>query len=559
MELSINMKTDLDFELDGAYEKQKDLGEKSLSFEYYQKLTKEFPPLSYEEECDLACLMQEGDKKAREILINSNIGKVLTIAKRYTNQGLHLDDLIQEGIKGLIHGIEKYDYTKGYRLMTYAGRWVIQSIVRAIDDNGRLIRIPTNKIEKKRRIEKEYSRYIKLMYREPTVEEIAWQMDTEKEVIEKALKICDDAILFCDITDKEAYINMIDHEIPSPFENAVKKTLYHILVNLLLTLTPREAKIICMRFGMDDGIPKTLGDVGMNFNIPRERVRQIEAKALRKLRHPSRSKKIKDFLDISDDNVGYCVKCEEYSTPQKTYISDIIRRHRLRGYYIIEEQELSNKLIKELRSLGYQVLEQFENEDFESLKYLNNTEKIELILYLDKKGVRMKDCPNDVYPNVYNHIEDKIKKKEQDYMIKDYNWDINNFLCLCSVGKETKVLIDKPFLSIITNMPIKVIDNKLRFNVNIVALSISYCMKNVELESITLTDTNGYESGEWRYEIPTEEDVNTDTQKYISISFPLTTIYRVKNMKYLTICYKDKVTNRRFTFVYEIMFDDEIV
>ncbi len=267
----------------------------------YLKEIGKVPLLSSEEEIELAKRIEAGDEEAKKTLAEANLRLVVSIAKRYVGRGMQFLDLIQEGNLGLIKAVEKFDYRKGYKFSTYATWWIRQAITRAIADQARTIRIPVHMVETINRLVRTQRQLLQTLGREPTPEEIAEEMDMSVDRVREIMKISQDPVsLETPIGEEEdSHLGdfIQDDQVEVPVEAATESLLHDQLMEVLDTLTDREQKVLRLRFGLDDGRPRTLEEVGKVFNVTRERIRQIEAKALRKLRHPSRSKKLKDYLD----------------------------------------------------------------------------------------------------------------------------------------------------------------------------------------------------------------------------------------------------------------------
>ena len=267
----------------------------------YLKEIGKIPLLTPERELYLAEQIALDNKAAKDELIEANLRLVVSIAKRHVGKGMYFLDLIQEGNLGLIKAVEKFDYSKGYKFSTYATWWIRQAITRAIADQARTIRIPVHMVETIHKVSRTARTLLQELGREPTTDEIAEKLGITSDKVRDIMKIAQDPVsLETPIGEEEdSHLGdfVEDTDSPAPSESASYSLLREQLCNILHTLTPREEQVIKLRFGLEDGRPRTLEEVGKQFNITRERIRQIEAKALRKLRHPSRSRKLKDYLD----------------------------------------------------------------------------------------------------------------------------------------------------------------------------------------------------------------------------------------------------------------------
>ncbi|MDR0913605.1 MAG: RNA polymerase sigma factor RpoD [Oscillospiraceae bacterium] len=267
----------------------------------YLKEIGRVPLLDPDEEIDLAKRIMDGDVQAKRRLSEANLRLVVSIAKRYLGRGMHFLDLIQEGNLGLIKAVEKFDYQKGFKFSTYATWWIRQAITRAIADQARTIRIPVHMVETINKVKKVSSLLLHQNGHEPTADEIAVEIDMPVEKVREIMRVAQEPVsLETPIGEEEdSHLGdfIPDEDAPAPADAASHTLLKEQLSEVLDTLTPREEKVLRLRFGLEDGRSRTLEEVGKEFNVTRERIRQIEAKALRKLRHPSRSKRLKDFLD----------------------------------------------------------------------------------------------------------------------------------------------------------------------------------------------------------------------------------------------------------------------
>ncbi len=267
----------------------------------YLKDIGKVPLLQPDEETELAKRMMEGDETAKRLLSEANLRLVVSIAKRYMGRGMQFLDLIQEGNLGLMKAVEKFDYQKGFKFSTYATWWIRQAITRAIADQARTIRIPVHMVETINKLIRVSRRLLQELGREPLPEEIAKEMDIDEARVREIQKIAQDPVSLetpiGEEEDSHLYDFIEDEKSAAPTDAVSYTMLKEQLIGILDTLTPREEKVLRLRYGLDDGKPRTLEEVGKEFNVTRERIRQIEAKALRKLRHPSRSKRLKEYID----------------------------------------------------------------------------------------------------------------------------------------------------------------------------------------------------------------------------------------------------------------------
>ena len=296
---------DFDLELTSPEDLESALAAEGINIDdpvkVYLKDIGRVPLLSSEEEIELSTRMSQGDEEARRRLSEANLRLVVSIAKRYVGRGMQFLDLIQEGNLGLIKAVEKFDHTKGFKFSTYATWWIRQAITRAIADQARTIRIPVHMVETINKVKKVSSQLLHKNGHEPTADEISDELGMPVDKVREIMRVAQEPVsLETPIGEEEdSHLGdfIPDDDAPAPADAASHTLLKEQLSDVLKTLTPREEKVLRLRFGLEDGRARTLEEVGKEFNVTRERIRQIEAKALRKLRHPSRSKKLKDFLD----------------------------------------------------------------------------------------------------------------------------------------------------------------------------------------------------------------------------------------------------------------------
>ena len=292
-------------QMESAKDMEKMLQQEGLAIDdpvrMYLKEIGKVPLLDTEAELEIAQRMADGDEEAKKMLIEANLRLVVSIAKRYVGKGMFFLDLIQEGNLGLMKAVEKFDYTKGYKFSTYATWWIRQAITRAIADQARTIRIPFHMVETIHKVSRYQRQLLQELGHEATAEEVAEKIGMSAHKVREIMKNAQDPVSLetpiGEVEDSHLGDFIPDDDSPAPQEAASFAMLREQLSEVLHTLTPREEHVLKLRYGLDDGRPRTLEEVGKEFNITRERIRQIEAKALRKLRHPSRSKRLKDFLD----------------------------------------------------------------------------------------------------------------------------------------------------------------------------------------------------------------------------------------------------------------------
>ena len=295
----LNMEEQIPADLDTPEDIEEEISTTDPVRMYLKEIGK-IPLLSAEEELELAKKISEGDESAKKRMVEANLRLVVSVAKHYLGRGMQLLDLIQEGNMGLLKAVEKFDYTKGYKFSTYATWWIRQSITRAVADQARTIRIPVHMVETINRVSRTSRALVQELGREPTLSEISQALGISEEKIAEVMKIAQDPVSLETPVGEEDDSHLGDFipdgEAAEPAESATYNMLRQQLAEVMQTLSPRECKVLRLRFGLEDGRAHTLEEVGKEFDVTRERVRQIEAKALRKLRHPSRSKILKDFL-----------------------------------------------------------------------------------------------------------------------------------------------------------------------------------------------------------------------------------------------------------------------
>jgi len=304
-DVDLEAEVDIDIEKDIEKDIEISVAEANVNIDdhvrMYLKEIGKVPLLTFEEESSLAKRMEQGDEEAKKRLAEANLRLVVSIAKRYVGRGMHFLDLIQEGNLGLIKAVEKFDYKKGFKFSTYATWWIRQAITRAIADQARTIRIPVHMVETINKLLRVSKQLLQELGREPTADEIGREMQMSVDKVREIMKLSQDPVsLETPIGEEEdSHIGdfIADEDVPAPSDAAAFTLLKEQLMTVLETLTEREKKVLILRFGLGDGKARTLEEVGREFNVTRERIRQIEAKALRKLRHPGRSKKLKDYLE----------------------------------------------------------------------------------------------------------------------------------------------------------------------------------------------------------------------------------------------------------------------
>lgn len=534
---------------------RKSLDNKMTLKDYFNSTT--FPPLlAKDEEFKLSKRIETGDFEARKIFISSNVRLVISIAKTYATGAMELEDLIQEGMLGLFNAVDKYDRRRDNRFSTYATYWIKQSIQRAIDDKSSLIRLPVHFRESFRKMKKARNELFELYGVEPTPDEIAVKAGMSSKKVHELMLYSDNFIIYDEPIAKNGetvLTNLSDEESKFLEECIYEKDLKERLDAVLKTLTEREERVIRMRFGLDDGRAKTVEEVGRMFNVTRERIRQIEAKALRKLRHPSRSKNINDDLD--DEAVFYGIKGRidtGISNTQSGFVNDIIRRFNLRGFHIIEEAPLKAGTIRVLRKKGYQVLEQLSDLAFEELGFLNVTMKIDLILELDRNMMRLKDCSREEYPKINTFLQEKIKCVECGNDIISANWSQVSGRCTNCQERENRMCQKKDILTSVSSLNV---DTGFVFTtVNIVIRLVSQLpfYSELTIESAELITVN-------EHHLPLDfvakennlDVVTLDSSATKDITFSLCEVIHT-SLSQIKLVLSDKQTGYTYTYLFKV-------
>ena len=478
---------------------------------FYKEIGK-FPLLKRDEEIALIERMQSGDLEAKNILIESNLRLVVSIAKRYIGHGVDLEDLIQEGILGLIKALENHQLWHETRISTYATYWIQQRIQRAIEEQSGLVRVPTHIYERLYQIKKSKNKLTQEYGCEPTAEEIAKDIGVSTELVIGAGNISLETVSLDEITEDESspfQEYLIDRETPSCYERILARECREAIERELQTLTPREEHVIKLRFGLYDGSVRTLEEAGKEFDITRERIRQIEAKALRKLRHPSRARNIKRYLDYEKEYCSTCIGLvpEDYSTSRLYFIDEIVRMHELRGYHMLEKEPLRPETIAHLRRKGYQVLEQLQKITFSNLKNFSPSMAIELVLLLDKYDMRLADGSKKYYPHISAYLSTKLKCRACDCQIFALDWSgLDGYCPACKsriirLGTQKELSISIEDFRVFESYP----NIEIRLNID----AASNQMKNFEVEKATITTSLGREVDLlWNIE-ENDDDFNT--------------------------------------------------
>lgn len=559
----LDLKSKKKLELNYEYEEsdirskaiRKFLDNKILLREYFSGTT--LPPLlTKNEEFELGKRIECGDVNARNDFILANIRLVVSIAKTYASSAMELDDLIHEGMFGLFNAVDKYDRWRDNKFSTYATYWIKQSIQRAIEDKSSLIRLPVHLQETLGKMKKARNDLLELYGVEPTPDEIAVKAGMSSEKVHEMLLYIDNFIIYDEPIDNKGgtILNQLaDDESNNIEEYIVERNLRERLDDVLKTLTPREEGVVRMRFGLDDGRPKTMEEVGMEFNITRERVRQIEAKALRKLRHPYRSRCLKDYLD--DEPRFYGIRgriTSDISYTQSRFINDIIRRFNLRGFHIIEEAPLKAGTIRILRLKGYQVLEQLSDLTFEDLEFLNVAMRIDLILGLARNMMRLKDCSREEYPKINTYLQEKIKCVECGNDIIVTNWSQVSGRCTNCQERKNRMCQKKDILASVSSFNV---DTGFIFtNVNIVICLVSqlpfYSELTIESAELITVDERCFPlyfvaEGDGLDKV----SLSSITGKDIAFSLCEEIHTRLSQIK---LCLSDKQTGYTYTYLFKV-------
>ena len=540
---------------------RKSLDNKITLRDYFNGAT--LPPLlTKDEEFELSKRIENGDFEARKEFILANIRLIVSIAKAYATGAMELDDLIQEGMFGLFNAVDKYDRWRDNKFSTYATYWIKQSIQRTIEDKSSLIRLPVHFQETLGKMKKARNDLFELYGAEPTPDEIAVKAGMSSEKVHEMLLYSDNFIIYDEPIDNKGgtiLTELSDEESKCLEQCIYEKDLKERLDAVLETLTPREERVIKMRFGYDDGRPKLLEEVGKEFNTTRERIRQIEAKALRKLRHPSRSNNIKGYLD--DEPTFYGIKGRidtGVSNTKTAFVDEIIRRHRLRGYYLLEDQPLRYSLIRKLRVNGYQMFEQFRGASIDTVDFLSSAMQVELILCMDMRGIRFEECTKDEYPSIHDYIKTHYTCTLCGEPLDGVHLIENKCLCpACKIRLE-HLASEKPF-TVKANC-VEWDDDDL-----FTKLTITFALNENELldlpETLELTDAYVILSNDalYRCDSFTLSSVDVDDEDdFLSEDSGLSVVwsssdydFNSSNAKYIHLVFKEKNTGSFFLFIFK--------